>query len=66
MRFEFTEPHMGTRFRIILYAADEAAARRASAAAFRRVAELNGSMSDYQSTSELMRLCAKAGGPRSR
>ena len=61
-RFEYVEPHMGTRFRIILYAADEATAKRASAAAFRRVAELNGIMSDYQPTSELMRLCAKAGG----
>jgi len=60
-RFEFTEPHMGTRFRIILYAADEATAKRASAAAFRRIAELDGIMSDYQPTSELMRLCAKAG-----
>src|SRR5438046_7267053 len=61
-RFEFTEPHMGTLFRIILYAADEPAAKRASAAAFRRIAELDGIMSDYQPTSELMRLCAKAGG----
>src|SRR5205814_5231374 len=61
-RFEFAEPHMGTRFRIILYAADEAAAKRASAAAFRRVAELDGIMSDYRPTSELMRLSAKAGG----
>jgi FAD:protein FMN transferase len=63
-RFEYVEPHMGTRFRIILYAADEAAAKRASQAAFRRVADLNGIMSDYLPTSELMRLCAKAGdGP---
>jgi thiamine biosynthesis lipoprotein len=62
-RYEFNEPQMGTRFRIVLYAADEATARRASQAAFRRAAELNGIMSDYQPTSELMRLCAKAGGP---
>ena len=61
-RFEFVEPHMGSRFRIILYAADEATAKRASAAAFRRIAELDVIMSDYQPTSELMRLCAKAGG----
>jgi len=61
-RFEFVEPHIGTRFRIILYAADEATAKRASAAAFKRIAELDGIMSDYQPTSELMRLCAKAGG----
>ena len=30
VRFEFAENHMGTRFRIVLYAADEAAAKRAS------------------------------------
>jgi thiamine biosynthesis lipoprotein len=61
-RFEFSEPHMGTRFGIIVYAGEEALARKAAKAAFARVAELNGIMSDYQSTSELMRLCAKAGG----
>jgi thiamine biosynthesis lipoprotein len=54
---------MGTRFRLVLYAADEAAAKRASQAVFRRVAELNGIMSDYSPESELMRLCKKAGGP---
>jgi thiamine biosynthesis lipoprotein len=63
VRFEFAETHMGTQFRIVLYAADEAAAKRASQAAFRRVAELNGIMSDYLPESELMRLCKRAGGP---
>src|SRR3954464_9439717 len=62
-RFEFAENHMGTRFRIVLYAADESAAKRASAAAFRRGADLNGIMSDYLPESELMRLCKRAGGP---
>ncbi len=61
-RFEFTEPHMGTTFRIVLYAADEASAKKAAKAAFARVAELNAIMSDYQPTSELMKLCDKAGG----
>ncbi len=63
LRFEFTEPHMGTTFRIVLYAADEATAKKAVKAAFARVAELNTIMSDYQPTSELMKLCEKAGGP---
>jgi thiamine biosynthesis lipoprotein len=63
MRYEYAEPHMGTRVRITLYAPDEPMAERASRAAFRRVAELNGIMSDYLPESELMRLCAKAGGP---
>jgi thiamine biosynthesis lipoprotein len=62
-RFTFDEPHMGTRFRIILYAADEETARKASRAAFDRVADLDACMSDYKPDSELMRLCAKAGGP---
>ena len=53
-RFEFSEPHMGTTFRIVLYAADEVAAKKAVKTAFARVAELNAIMSDYQPTSELM------------
>jgi thiamine biosynthesis lipoprotein len=61
-RFRFEEPHMGTRFRIVLYAADEETARRVSRAAFDRIAALDACMSDYKADSELMRLCAKAGG----
>ena len=62
-RYVYTEPHMGTTFRIILYAPDEAAAKKAARAALARIAELNVIMSDYQPTSELMRLCEKAGSP---
>ncbi len=62
-RYTFTEPHMGTTFRIVLYAKDEATAKAAAKAAFARVAELNSIMSDYQPTSELMKLCEKSGGP---
>ena len=63
-RFTFTEPHMGTRFKIILYAPNEASANRAGKAAFERIAALDGIMSDYRPTSELMQLCQKAGkGP---
>jgi FAD:protein FMN transferase len=61
-RFEFKQAHMGTEFRIVLYAADETTAKKASDAAFARIAELDGIMSDYKSTSELMLLCKKAGG----
>jgi thiamine biosynthesis lipoprotein len=60
-RFTFAEPHMGTRFQFILYAPDEAAARRTASAAFDRIAALDAIMSDYRPTSELMRLCEKAG-----
>ncbi len=62
-RYTFAEPHMGTTFRIVLYAADEPTAKKAADAAFKRIAELNSILSDYQPTSELMRLCGKAGGP---
>ncbi len=56
-RFEYESKHMGTTFRVVLYAADAAAATRASAAGFARVAELDGIMSDYKPASELNRLC---------
>jgi thiamine biosynthesis lipoprotein len=61
-RYEYSELHMGTQFQFIVYAADEKTARAASKAAFARVADLDGIMSDYKPTSELMRLCEKAGG----
>lgn len=62
-RFHKTERHMGTLFQIIVYAADEASARAAQRDAFARIAALDASMSDYRPTSELMQICAKAGGP---
>jgi thiamine biosynthesis lipoprotein len=62
LRFEYTQNHMGTQFRIVLYAPDEATAKKASDAAFARIAELDAIMSDYKQESELMRLCKKAGG----
>ncbi len=62
VRFTFTEPHMGTRFTIILYSSDESTANPAAKAAFQRIAALDGIMSDYRSASELMRLCEKSGG----
>jgi thiamine biosynthesis lipoprotein len=61
-RFTFSEPHMGTLFNIILYAPDQATAQKAAKKAFARIAELNTIMSDYQADSELMKLCARAGG----
>jgi FAD:protein FMN transferase len=63
-RIEMTEPQMGTQMRLVVYADDKARARTAMRAAFDRVADLNHTLSDYQPTSELMRLCARAGqGP---
>ena len=54
---------MGSAFKIVLYTADEATARRASRAAFERIAALDAILSDYEPESELMRLCDRAGGP---
>jgi thiamine biosynthesis lipoprotein len=62
-RFEFSQAHMGTLFRIIVYAPDAATASRASNAAFQRIATLDNTMTDYSPSSELMSLCRKAGGP---
>ena len=56
-RFEFTAVHMGTEWKIVLYADGEKAADDASEAAFKRVAELDLVMSDYNVKSELMKLC---------
>src|SRR5688500_13685476 len=36
-RFEFSEPHMGTTFTVVLYAPDAARAARASGVAFTRI-----------------------------
>lgn len=55
-RFEFQEPQMGVPFRMVLHARDESQARDAAAAAFARVRELNGILSDYDEASELSRL----------
>jgi FAD:protein FMN transferase len=62
-RFTFSEAHMGTIFRIVLYAPDATTAEKASRAAFDRVTALDNTMSDYKPDSELMRLCGAAGGP---
>jgi thiamine biosynthesis lipoprotein len=53
---------MWTQFQIIVYASDQATAEASSRAAFERIDALDRIMSDYQPTSELMRLCQKAGG----
>lgn len=54
-RFEFSQPHMGTTVRVVLYSRDEPAARGAADAAFARIAELDRTLSDYRADSELSR-----------
>jgi thiamine biosynthesis lipoprotein len=63
LRFTYFEAHMGTIFRIVLYAKDATTAQKAAQAAFGRITELDNTMSDYKPDSELMRLCQAAGGP---
>ena len=60
-RYEFEQPHMGTLFRVVLYAADVSLAQSASRGAFERIAELDGRLSDYRSDSELSRVVREAG-----
>src|SRR5438552_3417408 len=55
--FEAVEPHMGTLFRIKLYAADEQQAAAAFRAAFARIHDLDAALSDYKPDSELNRVC---------
>jgi FAD:protein FMN transferase len=65
-RIEALEPHMGTMFRIVLYADDAThdvtQAHTAIRAAFDRVADLDNELSDYIPDSELNRVCATAIG----
>lgn len=63
IRYTYTEYHMGVDVRLVVYAPDKSTAERACTAAFERFAELDAMMSDYRPDSELMRLCARAGGP---
>lgn len=57
-RFDFSGPGMATTFRIACYAENAAIAEKAADACFKRIAELNAVFTDYDPTSELMRLCA--------
>jgi thiamine biosynthesis lipoprotein len=61
-RFEAVEPHMGTLFRIELYAPSRAQAAAAFQAAFARIHELDLVFSDYNPASEAMRLCRDSEG----
>lgn len=60
-RFAYEEPHMGTAFRVVLYASDSTTAQQAATAAFARVAALNQALSNYIPDSELMQLAGTAG-----
>jgi thiamine biosynthesis lipoprotein len=56
-RYEFDEPHMGTKVTITVYADDRTKAVTAVRAAFKRIREIEAALSDYKKDSEVMRLC---------
>ena len=62
-RFEFSRICMGVQARVVTYSPDRESAVSGAAAAFEVLGELNGKFSDYRPDSELMVLCAGAGGP---
>src|SRR6185369_11042301 len=61
-RLEFSEAHMGTTFRIVLYASDESSGRIAAERAFAQIARLDRILTDYQPASELSRVTREAVG----
>lgn len=63
-RYEYSQVHMGTRFRVVLYGPDRDTANEAARAAFDRIATLDSVLSDYNPQSELSRL--SAGSPMAR
>lgn len=54
---------MGVQVDLSVYALTKSEADKACRKAFARLAELDDILSDYRPDSELMRLCAQAGGP---
>lgn len=60
-RYEFERPEMGVPFRVVLYSASPQLATNAAEAAFKRVADLNDIMSDYEYDSELNKLSRTSG-----
>ncbi|MBI4323869.1 MAG: FAD:protein FMN transferase [Chloroflexi bacterium] len=60
-RCEYEQPQMGLPFRIVLYAPDRPTADVAAAAAFQRIQQLNDTLSDYETDSELSQLSRTSG-----
>lgn len=63
-RHQYVQMKMGTAFQLILWTADDQSADEAAAAAWARIDQLTKTLSDYDSDSELNRLCRRTdGGP---
>lgn len=61
LRFEFSEPHMGTEVRLVLYAESREGAEAAAEEGFRTVSRLDSLFSDYRTDSEIALLAGRAG-----
>jgi len=61
-RFEFAQTEMAVPVKLVFYAPDDAIATRAARAAFAKLHDLNGALSDYDPESELRKLCDTSGG----
>ncbi|MCC5931693.1 MAG: FAD:protein FMN transferase [Cyclobacteriaceae bacterium] len=57
-RYDFSEPHMGSLFKISLYANDSIIAKNAARDAFQKISALNLALSDYDEKSETWQLNA--------
>ncbi|MDD3470887.1 MAG: FAD:protein FMN transferase [Thermoguttaceae bacterium] len=60
-RYRFTHTSMSIDLTILAYASEQTVASEAAAAAFARIDQLDGILSDYNPESELRRLCDTAG-----
>lgn len=60
-RFEFAEKKMGVPTRIIMFAPNAETANAAANAVWKRFDELNAALSDYDSESEIVRVCRDSG-----
>ena len=60
-RFEFTRDEMGMPFNIVLFAKNKMEGEAAATAAFDRIHQLNGILSDYNADSELSLLSRTSG-----
>ncbi len=63
-RYHETQPHMGTKYIVLLYAPSPELARKALDAAFARIAQLDQVLSDYDPDSELSCLSRSAPHPK--
>ena len=60
-RYSFEKGLMGSPFKLIIYANNDSLATKSANAAFKRIEDLNASLSDYRDDSEINAVSAKSG-----